>query len=86
MPVLRKPAVQVRLETAVKRRVVAALAAQVTALTERGDDLASSADLPELAASLRQTGFEQITVHRPDGEPLRPDSRRMLIVASSQRL
>ncbi len=41
--------------------------------------------LPELTASLRQAGFEQITVYGSGGEPLRPDSRRMLIVASSPR-
>jgi SAM-dependent methyltransferase len=42
--------------------------------------------LPELSASLRHAGFERIAVHGVDGEPLRPDSRRMLIVASSPRL
>jgi len=39
--------------------------------------------LPELAASLRQAGFTEIAAHGASGEPLRPDSRRVLIVASS---
>ncbi len=38
--------------------------------------------LPELSSSLREAGFERITVHGVGGEPLRPDSRRLLIVAS----
>ena len=39
--------------------------------------------LSELSASLRHAGFEHIAVHGVDGEPpLRPDSRRMLILAS----
>ena len=40
--------------------------------------------LPELSASLREAGFERITVYGPGGEPLRPDSRRMLIVAFTE--
>ncbi len=38
--------------------------------------------LPELHASLRHAGFEHMAVHGVDGQPLRPDSRRLLIVAS----
>jgi SAM-dependent methyltransferase len=38
--------------------------------------------LPELCASLREAGFAQVDVYGIGSEPLRPDSRRMLIAAS----
>jgi len=39
--------------------------------------------LPELCASLREAGFAQIDVHAIAGEPLRPDTRRVLVAAST---
>ena len=37
----------------------------------------------ELCAALRRAGFVQVDVYGMDGEPLRPDSRRMLVSSSS---